>query len=241
MKLYIVKDYDEMSEKVADVIASQIILKPDTVLGLATGTTPIGAYDKLIEYNSQGKVDFSEVKTVNLDEYWGIAPDHEQSYRYFMDKHLFKRVNIPYSSTNLPNGMAPGKEEECVRYDTVISDVGGIDLQLLGLGHNGHIGFNEPDGIFYKDTHIVDLTQSTIEANSRLFASMDEVPRQAITMGVGPVMSAKLVVLAVSGEGKAKALRDSLSGPVTPKVPGSILQLKDELIVVADREAAALL
>ncbi len=241
MQIYITRNYEEMSLKVADIIAAQMILKPDTVLGLATGTTPVGAYDSLTERNKAGCLDFSRIRTVNLDEYWDLPADHPQSYRYFMDLHLFSRVNIPKDNTNLPNGKASDKDTECKRYDDLIEAIGGIDLQLLGLGHNGHIGFNEPDEIFYKGTHVVKLAESTIQANGRLFASNDEVPRYAVTMGVGPIMLAKSVVLAVSGQGKAKALRDSLKGPVSPMVPGSILQLHPNIYVVADAEAASML
>lgn len=241
MKLYVTRDYEEMSLKVADIIAAQMILKPDTVLGLATGTTPVGAYNSLIERNKTGSVDFSSVRTVNLDEYWELPSDHDQSYRYFMDHHLFNNVNILPENTNLPNGMASDKDSECRRYDSLIEELGGIDIQLLGLGHNGHIGFNEPDDVFYKGTHVVKLTESTIQANSRLFNNSDEVPRYAITMGIAAIMNARTVVLAVSGSGKAKALRDSLKGPVSPMVPGSILQLHSNIYVVADAEAASLL
>lgn len=241
MKLYVTNDYDEMSKKVADIIAAQVIIKPDSVLGLATGTTPIGAYESMVRRYEKGILDLSQVRTVNLDEYWDISSQHPQSYRYFMNTHLFDKVNIQENNTHLPNGKAVDKDAECQRYDELIESLGGVDLQLLGLGHNGHIGFNEPDDVFHKGTHIVQLTESTIEANSRLFESKEEVPKYAITMGILPIVRARSVVLAVSGKGKAQALRDSLNGLISPNMPGSILQLHPNVYIVADKEAASLL
>lgn len=239
MKLYRAKDYNEMSKIAANILAAQIITKPDCVLGLATGSTPIGTYQKLVEKYENGDVDFSNVKSANLDEYKGLPREHDQSYYYFMNDNLFKHVNIDPANTNIPNGMEPDADAECARYEKVIEELGGVDLQVLGLGHNGHIGFNEPSAEFDKVTHCVDLTESTLEANKRFFASIDDVPKQAYTMGIGTIMKAKKILLLVSGAGKADILYKSLFGPVTPEVPASILQFHNDVIVVADEEALA--
>lgn len=237
MKVIKTKDYQDMSRKAANVISAQVITKPDCVLGLATGSTPIGTYKQLIDWYNKGDLDFSEVKTVNLDEYKGLSKDNDQSYYYFMYNNLFKHINIKLENTNVPNGTEPDSEKECSRYDDVINSLGGADLQLLGLGHNGHIGFNEPDDTFAKTTHCVDLQESTIEANKRFFADINDVPRQAYTMGIKTIMQAKKILLVVSGEDKAEILREVLTGPITPKVPASILQLHNDVIVVADEAA----
>ncbi len=237
MKILKAKDYDDMSRKAANVISAQVIMKPDCVLGLATGSSPIGTYKQLIEWYNQGDLDFSEVSTANLDEYKGLTRDNDQSYYYFMYNNLFKHVNIDLAKTNIPDGTEPDSDKECARYNAVIDSLGGIDLQLLGLGNNGHIGFNEPDEEFAKLTHCVDLQPSTIEANKRFFASIDDVPKQAYTMGIKTIMQAKKVLLIVSGEGKADILRDALFGPVTPHVPASILQLHNDVTIVADEAA----
>ncbi len=237
MRIYSAKDYDEMSRRAANFISAQVMMKPDSVLGLATGSTPVGTYQYLVERCRKGDLDFSEIRTANLDEYKGLPRDHEQSYYHFMYSNLFYGINIDLKKTNIPNGMEPDSEKECSRYDQVIREMGGIDLQLLGLGHNGHIGFNEPADVFEKSTHCVDLTESTIEANKRFFGSADEVPRQAYTMGVGTIMQAKKILLVVSGEDKAAILKEALQGPVTPRVPASILQMHRNVIVVADEAA----
>lgn len=237
MNIVKVKDYEDMSRKAANVISAQVILKPNCVLGLATGSTPIGTYKQLIEWYNKGDLDFSKVSTANLDEYKGLTRENDQSYYYFMYNNLFKHVNIDLANTNIPDGTEPDSDKECTRYNKVIEDLGGIDLQLLGLGFNGHIGFNEPDEEFAKLTHCVDLQPSTIEANKRFFESIDDVPRQAYTMGIKTIMQSKKVLLLVSGEGKAEILRDALFGPVTPHVPASILQLHNDVTVVADEAA----
>ena len=237
MRLYRAKDYNDLSRKAANIISAQVIMKPDCVLGLATGSSPLGTYRQLIEWYKKGDLDFSEVKSVNLDEYKGLPKDNDQSYYYFMHQNFFKDVNINPENTHIPNGMEPDSEKECSRYNQVISDLGGIDLQLLGLGHNGHIGFNEPDTAFAKMTHCVDLAPSTIEANKRFFASADDVPRQAYTMGIKTIMQARKILLIVSGEDKAQILYDVLNGPITPHVPASILQLHSDVTVVADEAA----
>lgn len=237
MQIIRARDYEDMSRKAAGILSAQIILKPDCVLGLATGSTPIGIYEQLILRYQEGELSFSKVKTVNLDEYKGLAPDHEQSYRYFMDTHLFSHVDIDKKDTYTPDGLAEDEAAECARYEGVIRQMNGVDMQLLGLGHNGHIGFNEPAGAFQKSTHCVALTESTIQANSRLFERIEDVPHHAYTMGIGTIMGAKKILLVVSGQDKAKILREACFGPITPKVPASILQLHPDVTVVGDAEA----
>lgn len=240
MRIYRTKDYKEMSRKAANLISAQVILKPDCVLGLATGSTPIGIYDQLVEWYLKKDIDFSEVTTVNLDEYRGLSRNNPQSYYYFMHSHFFDRVNIRPEQTFIPDGTCEDSERECRRYEEKLRSLGGIDMQLLGLGHNGHIGFNEPAESFAKATHCVDLTQSTIEANKRFFESEDQVPRQAYTMGIGTILQAKKILLVASGEDKAQAVRKSLFGPVTPSVPASVLQIHPDVTIVADEAALSL-
>ncbi len=240
MRIYKTGNYREMSRQAANIISAQIILKPDCVLGLATGSTPIGTYDQLVEWYHKGDLNFSEVRTVNLDEYKGLDRENDQSYYYFMHQHLFDRVNIKPENVHIPNGMASSDEEECERYELLIRQLGGIDLQLLGLGHNGHIGFNEPCDTFAKTTHLVNLQPSTIQANQRFFASADLVPRQAYTMGIGTILQAKKILIAVSGKDKAEIVRRAFFGPVTASVPASILQLHPDVTLVADEEALSL-
>ncbi len=237
MRLYKAKDYDEMSRKAARIISAQVTLKPDSVLGLATGSSPIGTYQQLIRWYQDGDLDFSQIKTANLDEYKGLTKENTQSYYYFMVQNFFKDININMANTNIPDGTNLDTAAECARYDQVIADLGGVDLQLLGLGRNGHIGFNEPASSFAKGTHCIDLQPSIIDANKRFFASIDDVPKQAYTMGIKTIMQAKKILLVVSGEDKAKALYDSINGPITPQVPGSILQLHPDVMVVADQAA----
>ena len=239
MLLIEAKDYNDMSRKAANIISAQVIMKPNCVLGLATGSTPIGTYDQLVEWYNKGDLDFSEVTTVNLDEYKGLPRTNDQSYYYFMHQHLFDRVNIDPERTNVPNGMEPDAEKECGRYEELIRSLGGVDLQLLGLGHNGHIGFNEPGEAFEKETHCVDLTESTIEANKRFFASADDVPKQAYTMGIKTIMQAKKILIVVNGENKADIVERAFFGPVTPEVPASILQLHNDVTLVGDEAALA--
>lgn len=237
MRVYKTTDYNDMSRKAANVISAQVIMKPDCVLGLATGSSPLGTYKQLIDWYNKGDLDFSEVKSVNLDEYKGLTKDNDQSYYYFMYNNFFKHVNIDLNNTNVPDGTEPDSDKECSRYEGVIRGLGGVDLQLLGLGHNGHIGFNEPDDEFAKITHCVDLQPSTIEANKRFFASIDDVPKQAYSMGIGTIMRAKKILLIVSGAEKADILKEVLFGPITPRVPGSVLQLHNDMVVVADEAA----
>ena len=237
MRVYVAENYTDMSRKAANILSAQVILKPDTVLGLATGSSPVGTYQQLIAWYQKGDLDFAQVRTVNLDEYAGLAPDHEQSYRHFMQENFFDHINILQENTNVPNGLAPDLEAECQRYNQVIQRLGGIDIQLLGMGHNGHIGFNEPGHAFELKTHVVDLTANTIDANARFFASLDEVPRQAITMGIKSIMQAQRIVMVVSGEDKADIVRAAFTGPVVPQVPASILQMHPNFILVGDKAA----
>ena len=237
MRIYRAKDYLDMSRKAANIVSAQVIMKPDCVLGLATGSTPIGLYKQLVEWYQKGDLDFSEVRTVNLDEYKGLTRDNDQSYYYFMHENLFDHVNLPVEGTHLPNGMEMDSEKECKRYSALIKSMGGIDLQLLGIGHNGHIGFNEPDEAFDSDVHCVNLTESTIEANKRFFASADDVPKQAYTMGIKTIMQAKKILIVASGDDKAQIVHDAFFGPITPKVPASVLQLHNDVTLVADEAA----
>ncbi len=237
MKLIKTANYDDMSKMAADIIAAQMVAKPDSVLGLATGSSPIGTYKELIKRNKAGEIDFSHITTVNLDEYVGLPRENDQSYYYFMNDQLFNHVNIDKTRTSVPSGMATDAEEECSRYEELIRSLGGVDLQLLGLGHNGHIGFNEPDVDFSKVTHCVELQESTINANKRFFASIDDVPRKAYTMGIGTIMRAKKIVMVVSGSDKAEIVRKAFTGPVTPSVPASILQFHPDVTVICDAEA----
>ena len=237
MKIYRGKDYDDAGRIVGNILGSLVVTKPDCVLGLATGSTPISAYDRMVDMYEEGTVDFSNVKTVNLDEYRGLSGSHDQSYRYFMNTHLFDKVNIDKDNTYVPNGLEMDSDKACEDYDRIVDSIGGIDIQLLGLGHNGHIGFNEPADSFSKGTICVNLTESTIDANARFFDSVDSVPKQAYTMGVGTIMNARNVLLMVTGEGKRDILDKAFHGPITPKVPASILQLHPNVILVADEAA----
>lgn len=232
MKFIEVENYEQLSKITANIIGAQIILKPNCVLGLATGSSPLGTYNNLIEKNQRNDIDFSQVRTINLDEYVGLDVNHDQSYRYFMNHNLFDFVNIKKENTHVPNGCALDLIEEGKRYDKLIKDHGGIDLQLLGIGLDGHIGFNEPDDYFTKDTHVVTLDASTIEANSRFFDSIDQVPQKAITMGIQAIMQAKKVILIANGAKKKDIVYEAFFGPITPKVPASILQLHPDVTVI---------
>ncbi len=232
MKFITVKSYDELSTLAADIIAEVVKNKPNCVLGLATGSSPVGAYKKLAEYNAKGELDFSSVTSVNLDEYEGLDGSNDQSYRYFMNKNLFEHINIDINKTYVPNGCADDLVAEGKRYDELIESLGGTDIQLLGIGLDGHIGFNEPDEFFTKETHPVELDPSTIEANARFFESINDVPTKAITMGMGAIMNAKKVLLIANGAAKKEIVEKSFYGPITPKVPASILQLHPDVTVI---------
>jgi len=232
MKFIKVDSYEKLSRAAANIIAAQVVTKPNCVLGLATGSSPLGTYEKLAEYCKAGDVDFSDVTSVNLDEYVGLTGENDQSYRYFMDNNLFKHINIDITRTHVPNGCASNLAKEGEDYDNLIKSLGGIDLQLLGIGLDGHIGFNEPCDEFVKATHEVELDPSTIEANARFFASEDDVPKTAITMGMMSIMQAKKVLLIANGKNKKDIVEKSFFGPITPQVPASILQLHPDLTVI---------
>lgn len=239
MRIIIAENYEKMSLKAAGFIASQMILQPASILGLATGSTPLGTYKKLIELNQEGILDFSKTKTFNLDEYLRLSPQNTQSYFYFMQKNFFDQININPDQTHIPNGEAESIETECLSYEKAIQDAGGIDLQILGIGSNGHIGFNEPDEYFEAITHKVKLTQETIQANSRFFEKIEDVPTEAISMGMRTIMRARKVLLIASGTSKSQAIFDALYGPITPKHPASILQLHPDATFVLDVDAAS--
>ncbi len=239
MRVYCASDYYHVSRVAANIISAQVIMKPDCVLGLATGSTPIGTYEQLIRWYEKGDLDFSQVHSINLDEYRGLSPENEQSYRYFMNHHLFDSINIDKKNTFVPNGMEEDREKACRDYDEIIRAHGGVDMQILGLGHNGHIGFNEPGSAFGKETHCVKLTESTISANARFFASADDVPKEAYTMGIKSIMQAKKIVVIVSGESKREIVKKAFTGPITPEVPASVLQLHNDVILVGDEAALA--
>lgn len=232
MRIIKAKDYYYMSRMAANIISAQIIIKPNSVIGLATGSTPLGTYEQLIKWYEKGDLDFSEVTTINLDEYKGLSPDNEQSYRYFMNKHLFDHININKERTFVPDGLEMDSAKACEDYNRIIKEHGGVDLQLLGLGTNGHIGFNEPGEAFEKETHCVKLAQSTVEANSRFFDNINDVPKEAYTVGIKSIMQAKKIVVVVNGPAKQKIAKEAFFGPVTPKVPASVLQLHNDVTVV---------
>lgn len=241
MRIYRAVDYYHASRVAANIISAQVIMKPDCVLGLATGSTPVGTYEQLIRWYDKGDLDFQQVRSINLDEYRGLGAENDQSYRYFMDHHLFNHINIKKENTNVPNGLEPDADKACSDYEKIIAAAGGIDLQLLGLGHNGHIGFNEPGSAFEKETHCVSLTESTIQANARFFASRDEVPKEAYTMGIKTIMQARKILLIVCGADKAEIVQKVFCGAITPQVPASVLQLHNDVTLVGDEAALSLI
>lgn len=237
MKIIVVDDYHRLSAKAAAIVAGQVILKNNSVLGLATGSTPEGMYAQLAQMYREETLDFSAVTTFNLDEYMGLDPNHPQSYHYYMHQHFFNHVNIPGQNIHIPSGagyFGPA-------YDAMIEAAGGIDLQVLGIGGNGHIGFNEPGRYLNAQTHLIELSEETIEANSRFFRTKKEVPCQAITMGMGSIMKARRILLLASGKGKARAIKETVNGKISTEVPASFLQLHGEVTLIMDQEAAALL
>jgi len=239
MKIFVAENYEDMSRTCADFIAAQVKGKASSVLGLATGSTPIGTYQELIKMHKAGEVDFSAVTTFNLDEYYPIQKSSDQSYDYFMKEQLFNHINIDFARVHIPNGEAADIAAECEAYERKIKAAGGVDFQILGIGLNGHIGFNEPDDTFAARTHQVRLDDSTIEANARFFASKDDVPKQAVTMGIGTIMMAKTVLLMINGAKKAEIAKQTILGGITPRVPASVLQLHQNVLVVLDKDASS--
>ncbi len=237
MQTIICKNYEEMSQAGARIIASQLTLKPDSVLGLATGSTPIGMYSILGELCAKGEIDFSRVSSYNLDEYYPISPDNPQSYKYFMEENLFSKVNIDRARTHIPSGNSADPEKECKEYDELVAASGGVDIQVLGIGQNGHIGFNEPDEYLLTGTHVTGLTESTIKANARFFDSIDEVPTKALTMGMATIMTAKKIILLANGKAKHDAVKALLDDKITTQVPATLLKLHADVVLICDEEA----
>lgn len=232
MRVIKTSSYQEMSQRAAIVIAAQIVKNPTSVMGFATGSTPEGLYEELIKMGKDGAVDFSGITTFNLDEYYGLKGDHPQSYRYFMQEKLFQHININQENIHMPDGSTSDPAAECKNYEAAIESAGGVDLQLLGIGGNGHIGFNEPSDAFSTATKLVDLTEETLNANQRFFESREEVPKQAISMGINTIMKAKSILLIASGKDKQEAVEKMINGPVTPQVPASILQYHPDVTVI---------
>lgn len=237
MKVIVCDNYEEMSEQGARIVASQLTLKPNSILGLATGSTPVGMYSRLGELYKEGKVDFSSVSSFNLDEYYPITPDNSQSYYYFMEENLFSKVNIDRANTHIPNGNSADPDEECRKYDEMIDKSAGVDLQILGIGQNGHIGFNEPDDALFVGTHVTELTESTIKANSRFFNSIDEVPTKALTMGIATIMKARKIIILANGKNKHNAVKELLNDKINTHVPATLLKVHPDVVLICDKEA----
>ena len=237
MRIIRTKDYNDMSRKTANMIAAQVMIKPDSLLGLATGASPIGTYKCLVEDYKNGNVDFSKISSVNLDEYYGIGADNDQSFHYFMNHHFFNHVNIKIENTHIPDGLAKDPQKECDEYEEIIRSKGGVDLQLMGLGINGHIGYNEPANELILNAHCTDLAPATIEANKSLFADISQMPLKANTMGLGTIMRAKAILMIVSGEAKAKIVNEAFFGPITTQIPASLLQLHHNFTLIGDEAA----
>ena len=237
MEIYVYPSKEKLAQAAAAMIAGLVIEKPDAILGLATGDTPVPTYREMARLNREGVVSFAETRTFNLDEYAGIAPDHPQSYRRFMDEQLFEHIDIDPHNTQVPSGFADA--EAAAEYDAEIESAGGVDLQVLGIGRNGHIGFNEPSDSFSRTTHVVELTENTREANARFFDSIDEVPTHAVSMGIGTIMHAKKILLIATGENKADAVAAMINGPITPGMPASVLALHRNVVVMLDEAAAS--
>lgn len=235
MRVIVCKDYEEMSKQAAKLVASQVILKPESVLGFATGSTPVGLYRNLIKMYNDKEIDFSKAVGFNLDEYYPIDKDNSQSYHYFMQENLFKYINI--TKTFIPDGSAKEPEAECESYDKLIDSYGGIDLQILGIGQNGHIGFNEPDENLNMNTHVTGLTESTIEANSRFFESVDDVPTHALTMGIASILKSKKIILLASGKNKHDAVKELMTANITTLVPATMLKVHSDVVLIVDEEA----
>ncbi len=237
MRVIVCENYEELSEQAAKIVSSQLIVKPNSILGLATGSTPVGLYQNLIEMNKKGEIDFSGVKTFNLDEYYPIKKSNDQSYDYFMKEQLFNHINIDKKNIDIPNGEAEDAKAECERYEKRLDEIGGVDLQILGIGQNGHIAFNEPDENLVAVTHLTGLTQSTIEANSRFFASADEVPKQALTMGMGSILKAKKIIILANGANKSAAVKELLDDNIKTSNPATMLKVHPDVTLICDKEA----
>lgn len=237
MRVIVCENYEEMSKRAADIVASKMILKPDAILGLATGSTPIGMYNELVRMNEEKVIDFSKITTFNLDEYYPISPENDQSYRYFMNKNLFSRVNIDPMATHVPRGNVDDPEAECRAYEAAIDAAGVIDLQVLGIGQNGHIGFNEPDENLVTVTHVTSLTDSTIDANARFFEKREDVPTKALTMGMASIMKAKTIILLASGKSKAAVVARLLDETITTEIPATLLKCHPDVILLCDKDA----
>lgn len=237
MKVLVFDTYNEMSRAAAEIMADTIKANPECVLGLATGSTPVGMYNCLVEKYNSGEIDFSSIKTVNLDEYYPISPENRQSYRYFMNEHLFSKVNIKIENTRVPAGDAKDPEVECAAYEKYIDSLGGIDIQVLGIGQNGHIGFNEPDSFLYRDTHVTGLTESTIQANARFFSEDEVMPTKALTMGMGSIFKARKIIVMANGAAKIDAVRKLLEGNITTDCPATFLNLHGDVTLICDKLA----
>ena len=239
MKIIICEDYEEICIKAANIVIEEIKYNPNAVLGLATGSTPIGLYKEFADLYNEGKLDFSSVKTFNLDEYYKIQQTNPQSYYYFMNEHLFSKVNLLPENINIPNGYADDPFDECIRYHKKIELAGGIDIQLLGIGRNGHVGFNEPADYLQSNTHLVSLTEDTIIANSRFFDSKGDVPTQALTMGMGEILNAKKILLFMYGKGKATITKELFNNKITTNIPATFLKMHNNITLIMDKEAAS--
>lgn len=237
MRVIVCNNYEEMSKEAAKIMAAQVHMKPDCVLGLATGSTPVGAYKELIAMYNNKEIDFSGVTTFNLDEYYPIKRDNDQSYYYFMHDNLFNHINIPEERIHVLNGEVADPEKECADYEKCIYEHGGIDLQLLGIGRNGHIAFNEPDENLVAETHVTELTEDTIDANARFFADIKDVPTKSLTMGMASIMKARKILILINGKGKHAALAKLLSGEISTSCPATMLNMHNDVVVICDKEA----
>lgn len=241
MRIIRASDYNDMSKKAANMVAAQILLKPNSVIGLATGSTPRMTYEYLIKLYNDETISFHDVSTINLDEYIGLNEENKHSYHFFMHDNFFNHIDIKPENIHIPDGTAVDLDKECLEYETMIQKKNGIDFQILGIGNNGHIGFNEPDLKFEAVTHCIDLDEETIKANSRFFENEEDVPKRAITMGVKTIMNARKVILLANGSGKAETIFKSIYGKIDPALPASILQLHPDVTFILDKEAAAYL
>lgn len=237
MRVIVCENYDEVSKKAAQIVASEVVLNPKAVLGLATGSTPVGMYKVLAEMNKNGEIDFSSIKSFNLDEYYPMSADNDQSYRYFMNENLFNHINIDIKNTHVLDGLAEDPEKECADYDKMIEEAGGIDIQVLGIGQNGHIAFNEPDSFLYANTHVTDLTESTINANSRFFEKIEDVPTKALTMGIASILKARRIIILATGASKKAITKELIEGEISTNNPASMLKVHKDVILICDKEA----